>query len=933
MTTSILGISALYHDAAAAILVDGKLVAAAQEERFTRIKHDEAFPVHAIQYCLQEAGLKPDEVDYIGFYDKPFRKFDRLLETYLAFAPVGYRSFSRAIPAWLKSKQFVPRQIEKVMGKSANNNYVFLEHHESHAASAFFLSPFDEAAILTLDGVGEWSSASLGTGRGNRISLHSEMHFPHSLGLLYSAFTYYTGFEVNSGEYKMMGLAPFGEPTYYQQILERLMDLKEDGSFRLDLSYFNYCQGLTMTSQRFHQLFGAPPRAPEAPITQREMDLAASIQKVTEEVVLRTARHLHATTGMKKLCLAGGVALNCVANGRLSREGPFEQIWVQPAAGDAGGAVGAVTFIWHQLLENPRVTQIPDSQHGSLLGTQYSDDEIESFLRESGASYRHVEHDDALYDEISHELDSGKVIGWFQGRMEFGPRALGNRSILADPRKPEMQATINRKVKFREGFRPFAPIILSEYAHDYFQMEPGQESPYMLMVAPVREEIRLQTDQPQETSLNQIHQVRSIIPAATHIDYSARVQTVDQTRNPRLRALMERFHHITGSPVLLNTSFNLGWDPIVESPQDAYHTFMASELDLLCIGNCILRKEEQRAVIDAREGRILRDKLISPCCSAGLKETDGEMHCDQCGHAYPMEGEIPLLFWPHQSFDDSQDVTETVKAFYEETPFPHYDDNETVRSLIDKSRKRFYAKRLDDTLPYNGDILEAGCGTGQLSNFLGISCRRVVGTDICLNSLKLGNTFRSEQGLDRVRFAQMNLFRPIFRRESFDTVICNGVLHHTSDPYGGFQSLLTLLKPQGYIIIGLYNTYGRLLTDLRRQLFRLTRGKLKLIDPILRRSGLSEDKRKAWFADQYQHPHESKHSFDEILEWFDENDIEFIRGIPAMRLEDDGMAGHHLFEPQPRGSVLNRFFAQLAEIFAPGQKEGGFFIMIGKKKR
>ena len=519
--TAILGISAYYHDSAAALVVDGKIVAAAQEERFTRIKHDHAFPTNAIAYCLKEAGVKPGDLDYVGFYDKPFLKFERILETYLAFAPSGFRSFLKAMPLWMRQKLHLPREIRRELDGEYRRGIVFTEHHESHAASAFFPSPFEEAAILTLDGVGEWASASFGVGVGNRIELSHELQFPHSLGLLYSAFTYFCGFKVNSGEYKLMGLAPYGTPRYTDEILDKLLDLKDDGSFRLDLSYFNYCQGLTMTSGRFDQLFGGSPRTPESPLTQREMDIAASIQKVTEEIVLRSVRHLHAQTGMKNLCLAGGVALNCVGNGRILREGPFEKIWIQPAAGDAGGALGTALFIWHQLLGNERRAQEPDGQTGSLLGPSFSEEEIRTFLDGTGAVYRYFEDEGELDSEIVDLIEKERVVGLFQGRMEFGPRALGCRSIIGDARSRDMQSVMNLKIKFRESFRPFAPIVLRERVSDYFEMEDEADSPYMLLVADVAKDKRLAVSDDGAIGLDKLKVIRSEVPAITHVDNSA----------------------------------------------------------------------------------------------------------------------------------------------------------------------------------------------------------------------------------------------------------------------------------------------------------------------------------------------------------------------------------------------------------------------------
>jgi carbamoyltransferase len=591
--TAILGISAFYHDSAAAIVVDGRIVAAAQEERFTRIKHDSQFPLQAIQYCLKEAGLDAEQIDYVGFYDKPFLKFERLLETYLEFAPAGFRSFCLAMPVWLGQKLHLSREIRKGLGGRYRRRYVYTEHHESHAASAFFPSPFDEAAILTLDGVGEWATASLGQGRGNRITIFSELRFPHSLGLLYSAFTYFCGFRVNSGEYKLMGLAPYGEPVYADLIREKLIDLKEDGSFRMDMSYFHYCQGLVMTSPKFARLFGGPPRRAEAPLTQREMDMAASIQQVTEEIMLRAARHLHARTGMKNLCLAGGVALNCVGNGRILREGPFERLWIQPAAGDAGGALGTALFIWHQLLDSPRTPGRCDSQQGSMLGPQFSDEEIRSSLDALGAKYRCLESDEELCGHVADLIAGQKVVGWVQGRMEFGPRALGGRSILGDARSSQMQTLMNVKIKFRESFRPFAPVVLRERANEFFDLPPGQESPYMLLVAPVAQRQRIAAASESLRGLEKLKATRSTIPAVTHVDYSARLQTVDPERHGRLYRLLQAFEAKTGCPVMINTSFNVRGEPIVCRPEDAYRCFMATNMDVLVLERFVLTKSEQ----------------------------------------------------------------------------------------------------------------------------------------------------------------------------------------------------------------------------------------------------------------------------------------------------------------------------------------------------
>jgi carbamoyltransferase len=602
--TAILGISAFYHDSAAAIVVDGEIVAAAQEERFTRKKHDADFPTNAVQFCLDQAGLTPNKLDYVGFYDKPFTKFERLIETYLAYAPRGYRSFRRAMPVWLKQKLHISSAIHQAV-PAYGKRIVYLDHHESHAASAFFPSPFAEAAILTIDGVGEWSTSCVGFGSDHTLTLQKELRFPHSLGLLYSAFTYYNGFRVNSGEYKLMGLAPYGVPRFKQLILDHLVDLKADGSLWMDMSYFNYCQGLTMTNEKFDQLFAGKPRQPETLLTQREMDLAASVQAVTEEVMLKMANYAYELTGSKNLVLAGGVALNCVGNGRILREGPFKKIWIQPASGDAGGALGSALFIWHQLLKNPKppTSTTVDRQSGSLLGPAFSDSQIQSELEDQKAVFRRFESDQECCNVIAQLIAEGNVVGWFQGRMEFGPRALGSRSILGDARNPRMQTVMNQKIKFRESFRPFAPIILQEYVDRYFEMDPGTESPYMLLVANVRHEHRLaeQNSGEEKFGIDQLNRQRSTIPAVTHVDYSARIQTVDEFRNPKLYKLLESFHELTGCPVMINTSFNVRSEPIVCTPLDAYRCFMMTDMDVLVIENLWLKKSEQPIPFDPQE--------------------------------------------------------------------------------------------------------------------------------------------------------------------------------------------------------------------------------------------------------------------------------------------------------------------------------------------
>ena len=592
---NILGLSAFYHDSAACLVQDGRVVAAAQEERFTRRKHDAGFPRQATRYCLQEGNVGPGQLDAVVFYDKPLTKFVRILESAFAVSPRGLRPFLQAMPVWLRDKLWIPSEIERELrlaGVGRPGRLMFTEHHESHAASAFFASPFESAAILTLDGVGEWATSSLGQGRGNRLRILEEIHYPHSLGLLYSAFTYFTGFKVNSGEYKLMGLAPYGEPRYVQRIYDHLLDLRSDGSFRLNLDYFGYVDGLVMTNDRFARLFDGPPRPGEAEITQREMDLARSIQEVTEEVVLRMARHAHRVTGERHLCLAGGVALNCVANGRVLREGPFADLWIQPASGDAGGAVGAALYAWHMFADGERILDGRDRMAGAFLGPAYTDQEIADWLEHEGHAYRTLADGD-LEREVAQRISRGEVVGLLQGRMEFGPRALGNRSIVGDARSPGMQSQLNLKIKYRESFRPFAPSVLAERARECFELGTG--SPYMLLVAPVVRERWLDPEaaDPSIDVVARVNQVRSDIPAVTHVDHSARIQTVHEETNPRYHRIITEFANLTGCPTIINTSFNVRGEPIVCTPEDAYRCFMRTEMDTLVMGNHVLVKSEQ----------------------------------------------------------------------------------------------------------------------------------------------------------------------------------------------------------------------------------------------------------------------------------------------------------------------------------------------------
>ncbi|MDD5165805.1 MAG: carbamoyltransferase [Candidatus Omnitrophica bacterium] len=591
---NILGLSCFYHDSAACLVRDGEIAGAVQEERFTRKKHDFNFPINSINWCLETANIKPKDLDYVVFYDKPFIKFERILETYLMYAPSGIRQFIQAMPLWLKQKLWIPELIRKELGY--NGKILFTEHHESHAASAFYPSPFKEAAFLTIDGVGEWETASFGVGKENGLELEYYLKFPHSLGLLYSTFTYYTGFKVNSGEYKLMGLAPYGEPRYSGLILDKLVDLKEDGSFKLNMKYFGYCNGLRMTNWNFEKLFGGPPREPETKITQRDMDIAASIQKVTEEIMLRMSRYVHKVTGQDKLCLAGGVALNCVGNGRILREGPFKEIWIQPASGDAGCALGAAFLVWYKYLVNKRITdERSDKQKASLLGPSYSDNDIENFLKKEGVPYKKLSFSD-IPEVVSGLIIQGAIIGWFQGRMEFGPRALGARSIIGDARNPQMQSRMNLKIKYRESFRPFAPAVLEDMISNWFDLD--KDSPYMLLVASLKDDKKIKAEDPTDrpAGFDRLEILRSVIPAVTHVDYSARVQTIKKEDNPLYYDTVNQFYKKTGCPVIINTSFNVRGEPLVCSPEDAFRCFMRTEMDYLVMGRFLLDKEEQKAI-------------------------------------------------------------------------------------------------------------------------------------------------------------------------------------------------------------------------------------------------------------------------------------------------------------------------------------------------
>ncbi len=895
--TSVLGLSAHTRGSAAALVVDGEVVAAAEEERFSRHPRDDSMPEKAIAWCLAEAGLEPRDLDFVAFFEKPFLEFERVLKTCLAAAPAGFGSFLATMPHWLDKRLHLRREIGAALGGKPRNKLVFAAHHESQAAGAFFPSPFGEAAILTAGGDGEWATATVGVGRGHRIRLERQLRYPHSLGRLLEAFAEYCGFDAASGPQALASLAARGEPEFADRILDKLLELAEDGSFRLAAGSFHLCRGRRLTTERFHRLLGGPPRRPEEEISPRHANLARSVQEVAGEVLLRMGRYAHAVTGMKRLCLAVGGAVDGVAAARLLREGPFEDVWTQAAPDGAGGALGVALLVWHQLLGNPRIAAAGDGRRRLRLGPGFEAAEIESALAAAGAAYERIDDPERRLDRVAADLAAGRVVGWFEGRLELGPRALLSRAILADPRIPEVARAIQQRIQYREPLRPLPAIVLAERAREFLEMASspsGSSAPISVPASDAR-------------------------PVAEG--------------DGEIRSVLERFHRETGCPALAATSLHRDWEPIACTPRQACRVFLSTEMDVLSIGPFLVDKAAQRSSVGplADPAPVFAGKVASPCCESELREEADDWVCRRCGHRFPVTDGIARFFWPHEELGRRGDVTEIVQAFYEEHPFPDYDDHDSVRSLIEKSRAGGYARLLEASIPFNSDVLEVGCGTGQLTNFLSVSLRQVIGTDLCLNSLALGEAFRRRHALTRARFVQMNLFRPAFRPERFDVVICNGVLHHTSDPHRGFRGLVPLVKPGGHLVVGLYNRWGRLATDLRRQLFRLSGDRARWIDPVLRRKALSAGKRRSWFADQYRHPHESKHTFGEVLRWFDRAGIEFVRGVPALRPEDDGLEGPTLFAPQPRGDALEHFLVQAGQIFAPGQREGGFFIMIGRK--
>ncbi len=930
----ILGISCLGHDSAAALLEDGRVVAAAQEERFTRVKPQPGFPRHAVKWCLESAGIRATDLAFIAIDEKPLWTFERQIETFLAYAPTGFSAFRRALPGSLGRRLYVARELDKALGL-AKKRYVFVDRHEALAAAAFYPSPFENAAVLTLDGAGEWATMATGTGRGTRVELTHEVRFPHSVGLLHAAFTAYLGFPARDGGAEVVDLAAQGEPTYSAKILGEIVDLKADGSFRLDTGYFRFEQGLAGTSPRFDALFGGPARRPDEALQQRHADLAASIQHAVEEIVMRVVRHLHATTGARELAAAGSVLANAPLCGRIQREGPFERVWFQPATGDAGAALGAALLVQHGLLEGKREPRDRTRTANALVGPRYAMPEVERTLREAKATYEVLRGSerDARVAEI---LADGKVVAWFQGPLEYAQHGLGARAFLADPRTKDVRQNLNARVLFREEFRTVSPSILAERAAEWFDVPTGFESPYMLAAAPLR--AASSRGATRLTSASNVAVAETALPALAEQRGPVRLQTVDAELHPALHGVLRAFEERTGCPLLLNAGFHLAGEPLVASPLDAWRTFMSSEADALVIEDALVLKSRQRATLEARRmdgstgierDPALEDLMRCPACGGALAVDGANAKCRGCGAARAKDGGIWRMFQPSEPFDG--DITQIVKGFYEEHPFPNYDEDESVASLMDKARRGIYARLLGEQIPFDSRIIEVGCGTGQLSNFLGIGNRTVVGADLCGNSLKLAEGFRSRHALNRVRFVQMNLFRPAFAPESFDVVLCNGVLLTTTDPHGGFKSIARMVKPGGHIVIGLYNTWGRLAVDTRRQFFRMTGGRFRWVDPHLRGQRMSPEKQDAWFYDQYRHPHETKQSMGEVLGWFDEAGFDFVSSVPKTTPWHPFTEREDLFHPSPRGSALERGLVQTGMIVS-GNREGGFFIMIGRRR-
>src|SRR3989344_2710835 len=943
----ILGISAYYHDSAAVLLVNGNIVAAAQEERFSRKKNDESFPRNAVRWMLSEYALVPSELSAVVFYDKPILKFERLLETYHRYAPQGVVSFTKSMPIWIKEKLFTRRNIikelEDIEGKKLlrKPKLIFPEHHLSHAASAFYPSPFEEAAILTVDGVGEWATTTIGRGTGKDIEILKEMHFPHSLGLLYSAFTYYCGFKINDGEYKLMGLAPFGRrgservAVYKRLIFRELVDLKDDGSFFLNMSYFTFATTLrTVNDKKWEAIFGMAARKPESELTQEYMDLALASQEVTEEIMLRLVQSAKKLTGSKNLVMAGGVALNCVSNEKIRASGIFENVWVQPAAGDAGGALGAALIAHYLCFGGERTIESDffDSMQGSYLGPAYLDSDVLKVMQKFGASFTQFDNTEAAYQHTARLLAQGNIVGWMQGKAEWGPRALGNRSILADARSPHMQKKLNLKIKYREGFRPFAPAVLEEDAAHYFDVRTS--SPYMLFTAPVKKERRLPGRQ-EGTLFERLNAARSDIPAVTHLDYSARLQTVSRKTNERFWELLRAYKKETECSVLVNTSFNVRDEPIVLTPEDAYRCFMKTEMDALVIGNVLLLKKDQLTL----DGAVLEGDGIVPsallACLKAPEELGGGPVSRTKGAFVTAKGKrssdldtVPSLLAGMES-EKADPVTGKIKAFYEENPFPNYDGVQNFGDLVVRGEKNPFAKGLLDSIGFNKLILECGCGTGQMSHFLSLNNNHVLGIDLSLSSLKLAIDHKRKNDVARVGFVQMNIFDLGIQDNTFDVVVSTGVLHHTRDARAAFASIVRKAKPGGLIVVGLYNSYARIPTWIRSKLIGLLGSK---IDYVVRNRIHDARKADIWVKDQYYNPHETWHSLGEVLDWFKENNVSYLNAYPAIIGTGGSKSGEDLFAPTSPGSALARTATQISWLGSIAS-EGALFVVTGRREQ
>lgn len=908
----ILGISAFGSDRAVALVKNGVVVAAAREDRFARVVDEDGFPHQALAWCLKEAGTSLEEVDLVAFAEKPLQRFERALETVVARAPAGFSYFTHALPRLLGRRLTMGRELDKALGLKGRR-YIWVEQVEAHAATAYFAGPFDEAAILVMDGAGERAATALGHGRGGRFELHAEQRMPHSLGLLWAAFARHLGFAAVGGERKVMDLARHGSPSRYDDLLRGLCELHEDGSFRLDLDCFEAGADETRTSKVFHARFGAP-RHPYDPIEDKHKDLAASLQKLHEEVLLRTARQLQARTKCERLVLSGSLAANSTANGRLLREGPFREIHVHAACAGGSLALGAALLVNHQVLGAER-RLVP-----ALCGPALHADDVRAALEAGKAAWRKLQPD-ALRERAVALLAGGGIVAWASGRAELSQHSLGARCLLADPRQAALRDRMELRVRFQQSFGALRALVLKERATAWFDTRGADLASGLVEVAP-RDAKRL--------------------PAVVQTNGMACVQTVDRETQPGLAALLEAFEAATGCAVLATESLALGSGPLALGAGDAWIMFMTGEADALACGDAWLEKREQPAELDARradprnpdpknadDDPALRELLRCPACGGAFEFVAiEEAACKGCGARRVREEGLWKMFQPDAPFDG--DITQMVKSFYEAHPFPGYDASDTAQTMVDEARAGIYARQLGEQIPFNGRVLEVGCGTGQLSNYLGIAARTQFGADLCLNSLRLAEGFRSRQQLAHVRLVQMNLFKPCFAPESFDVVLCNGVLLTTSDPEGGFRSIARLVKPGGHIVIGSYNTWGRLGVDTRRLFFRLTGGRMRWVDPYIRKVRMSPEKEDAWFHDQYLHPNETKQSMGEILGWFDRAGIEFVNAVPKTTPWETYTEGEKLFEPAQRGGKFERAMVQL-QMIKTGNQEGGFFIMIGRK--